>query len=1020
MTFSAERWARISPLLDEALDLGSVDRRAFLSRLGATSPELLPDLEALLAAADAAGDFLERSVQAESINLLDDAAGAAEDDSADPLPDRIGAWHIVREIGRGGMGVVYLAARADGDFEQRVALKVMRRGLDEDQIRARFRRERQILARLRHPAIASLVDGGVSPDGRPYFAMEHVDGRPITAHADAVRATIDERLRLLLAACAAVQYAHANLVVHRDLKPSNILVTADGQLKLLDFGIAQMLTEDGSAERTDLTREGQRAMTLDYASPEQIRGDAATTATDIYGLGLVLYELIAGRRAHGATSASHRDRERAVLDRDILEPSRALTGDPDDTAPAAGLSPAAIASNRGTTVDRLKRRLRGDLDTIVRTALHREPGRRYASVEALARDIERHLTGLPIAARPDAVAYRARKFVSRHRAGVAVTAVVALLLVAALAAALWQARNAAREARKAQAVIDFLTSIFTVVDPSESRGAAVTAREILDQGARRIETELRDQPELQADMFGIVGDVYRNLGILSQSGTLLGRALERKRELYGPEDPRTVAATERWARFLWDKGDYKGAEQTLRDTLALQRRILGSRNPSVSTTLSTLAAVAGEDNKNDEALALHREALAIDRALHGERHATVATDLSNIAAVLQRLNRFDEAETLYRQALQMRRELLGADHPAVASTLHGIGLLLSRRGDAAAAMPLLQEALAVQRRVYGPNHPDIAQTLDNIALAFERTGHLPEALATARDALEVRRQIRDPSHPDFAITLNNFATISYRLGAYADAEAALREAIDLWKRTLGPEHDNVATATNNLGAVLREKGDVAAAEPLLREALALRRKTGGDETPAVAVSLKNLGLLLIDTERYLEADAALRQAVDLARRVFPAAHPRLAEALVALGRLRLETGRIREAESALREAVEIRVARIGGESPQAAEARMLLGRCLTRGKRVDEAQPLLQSALETRRKVFGTDSWQAAEVSVHIAALLAAQGRPLDARRMFADAISRLTATLGGSHPLTRTANRERARSSGPSRRQTP
>jgi serine/threonine protein kinase/tetratricopeptide (TPR) repeat protein len=966
MTLSADRWARLSPLLDEALDLEGDDRRAFVARVAAASPDLARDLEALLDADKGSGDFLEQAVQAESINFLSDAADGHESDEA--VPDRIGAWRIIREIGRGGMGVVYLAERADGDFDQQVALKVIRRGLDSDEILSRFRRERQILARLQHPAIATLVDGGVSADGRPYFAMQRVDGQPITTYADAARATIDERLRLMLAACAAVQHAHANLVVHRDLKPSNILVTADGQVKLLDFGIAQMVTEEGSADPTALTRVGQRAMTFDYASPEQIRGEAATTATDIYGLGLVLYDLLAGRRAHGGTSGSLKDRERDVLDRDVVEPSRTV-------ADGSDIGTHEIALKRGATVDRLRRRLRGDLDTIVRTALHRDPARRYPSVEAFARDVDRHLGGLPIAARPDAFAYRASKFVARHRVGVGITAIVAVVLIGALAVTLWQARLAAREARKARAVTEFLTSIFTVSDPSESRGAAVTAREILDQGARRIETELRDQPELQADMFGIVGDVYRNIGILEPSGKLLQRALERKRELYGAGDPRTAAATERWARWLWDKGDYKAAEQTLRDTLALQRRLLGPSDPAISVTLTTLASVASEANKNDEALALHREALAIDRSLHGERHATVATDLGNIAAVLTRIDRFDEAEPLYRQALAMRREVLAPGHPDIATTMHGLALTLSRRGDAKTAVPMFEEVLALQRQVYGPNHWEIAQTLDNLALGLERTGRLTDAVAAARDALEVRRQIRDPNHPDFAISLNNFATISYRLGAYADAERALRDAIDLWSRTLGPEHRNVATAKNNLGAVLREKGDYAAAEPLLRESLALRRKIGGDDSPDVAQSLKNLGLLFIDTARLSDADIALGQSVDLGRRVLPPGHPRLADGLVGLGQLRIKQHRAADAEPLLREALEIRVSKVGTDSPQAAEARMHLGVCLTTLQRFDEAQPLLTAALETRQKTFGADSRQAAEVQAHLAALAAARPR---------------------------------------------
>lgn len=1009
MTFSADRWARVSPLLDEALELEGDERRAFVGRVAATSPDVAADLEVLLAADAGSGDVLERSVQAASLAFLADVANADHDAGADHAPPQIGVWRILREIGRGGMGVVYLAERAGADFDQQVALKVIRRGVDSEQALERFRRERQILARFRHPAIAALIDGGVSADGRPYFAMEYVDGQPITEHADRARATIVERLRLVAAAATAVQYAHANLVVHRDLKPSNILVTAGGEVKLLDFGIAQILTGDGSPARSDLTLTGERAMTVDYASPEQIRGDAATTATDIYALGLVLYELLCGRRAHASTSASLHDRERAVLDRDVIDPSRALTTVVAGEVSEPALSGDDIASRRGMTVDRLRRRLSGDLDTIVRTALNRDPARRYASVEGLTRDIERHLAGLPIAARPDSTTYRMGKFVARHRIGVAVTALVALLLVAATVVTFRQATIADREARKAREVSAFLTSIFTISDPSEARGAAVTAREILDRGAQRIETDLGNQPELQADMYAIVGDVYRNLGLIEPSGVLLKRALERTRAMYGTDDARTAEATERWARWLWDHGDYREAEQMLRETLAWQRRRLGSRSPAVSQTLSTLAAVAAEDGKSEESLALHREALALDQALHGERHESVVTDLSNIATALQRLNRFDEAEALSRQSLQLRREMLGPDHPNVALSLNALGVILNRKGDSTAATPVLEQALALQRQIFGPNHPEIAQTLDNLALAQEHTGRLKEAAATARQALAVRRASADPNHPDFAISLNNFATISYRLGAYAEAEEALRSAITLWKRTLGPEHRSVGTAINNLGTVLRERGDLVAAEPILREALQLRRKIGGNESPDVAVSLKNLGLLLIDAERFVEADTVVRQAVDLSRRVFPAGHPRQAEMLIALGRLRLETGQAAAAESPLREALEIRVVKVGANSAQTAETRMYLGACLLRLGRPDDGRALLEAARDVRRSTFGADSWQAAEVDVSLALLARRQGHSKEAAALFDQAVNCLRNALGPLHPLVRTAERARA-----------
>jgi eukaryotic-like serine/threonine-protein kinase len=427
------------------------------------------------------------------------------------------------------MGVVYLAMRADGVYEQKVAVKVIKRGMDTDEILTRFRLERQILARLQHPNIARIFDGGAVVDGRPFFAMEYVEGAPITAWCDERRASLDERLSLFFDVCAAVRHAHRNLVVHRDLKPSNILVTASGEVKLLDFGIAKLLDEEGTEGDNTVTRVGARVLTPRYAAPEQIRGEPATTATDVFALGGILYELLTGRDPYGLPqleSPGRDELERAVLERAPEAPARAVAR----MEPAQRSRTAAL---RATTPGRLHRRLRGDLDSILSTALRKTPDERYSSVEELQRDLENHLASLPVRARASSALDRSRRFFARHRMGVGAAAVVVSALALGLAGAAWQWRARAAEARKLAAVKEFLVSIFETSDPTIALARDVTARELLDRGAERVRRELRSEPALQAEMSGIIGDLYRRVSLMDEAEPLLESSLSAQRTLYG-------------------------------------------------------------------------------------------------------------------------------------------------------------------------------------------------------------------------------------------------------------------------------------------------------------------------------------------------------------------------------------------------------------------------------------------------------------------------------------------------------
>ena len=509
-----DRWRQVNRVLDIALELPPEERKAFLNHACVGDPSLSVDVERLLHACDRAEHFLEQPAPMFAVSLLEDLV--ADTETPSDVDIQVGPYRLVRELGHGGMGAVYLAERADDQFRQRVALKLIRRGMDSQGIR-RFMEERQILASLSHPSIARLLDGGITDDRLPYFAMEYVDGTPIDRYCDARRLSIVARLALFVGVCQTVQYAHRNLVVHRDLKPSNILVTADGQVKLLDFGIAKLLT---SQEATaGLTQPGLRLMTPQYASPEQVRGDSISTASDVYALGVLLYELLTGHYPYGRVSSLH-DIEHAVLQQQPVLPSAAVRRILERDAGSNPVTPALVSHARHCSVEKLVRALRGDLDTIILRAMSKEPERRYSTAEQLAEDIGRHLAGRPVTARRDTRRYRIQKFVQRHRFSVAAAgAFIVLLVVFSVITAVQSVRIRAQaerltlERNNAQHVTRFLTEMFNLSNPIEGKGHALRAREVLDSGAARIERELKNQPAVQAQLMTTVGEAYHGLGL---------------------------------------------------------------------------------------------------------------------------------------------------------------------------------------------------------------------------------------------------------------------------------------------------------------------------------------------------------------------------------------------------------------------------------------------------------------------------------------------------------------------------
>jgi eukaryotic-like serine/threonine-protein kinase len=860
--------SNLGALLDEALALAPDEQRVFIDRVTAGDPTLRQPLLDLLDAHDAAAAYFDDLAAALTADV------DLEIDAAQSRDRHIGPWKLLRLLGRGGMGAVYLAERVDGQFEQKAALKLARFGFDDGDARRRFLAERQIVARLEHPNIARLIDGGVTSDERPYFVMELVEGEPLLAYGDGRRLSVRERLALFLQLGDAVQYAHRHLVVHRDVKPSNVLVTPDGHTKLLDFGIAKLLDPvPGMALLGTVTRD--RALTPLYAAPEQITGDAITTATDVYSLGVVLYELLTGRRPFEIDGRTPRDLEHDVVERAPQRPSAVVRALPRADA-------NTIAAARGTSADRLRRSLEGDLDTILLTALRKEPERRYHTAEHLVADIRRHLAGRPVTAREDTLRYRSWKFVTRHAVGVSMTAVIVLLVVAGTAALVREGARTARERDKAQSVAALLIDVFEVADPSEARGAQVTAREVLDRGVERVERTLEAQPDVQADLLGVLGRVHRNLGLYERATTLTARAAAVIAGLEGDQSPRAADARSRLGELLYLKGDYKAAEGELRAAVALQERIAGPRGAGVATALNHLGKVLQATGRLDEAEPVLRRALDISRERHGGLHTDVAEAVTNLGAVMFVRGELDEAEALFRQALDVRRRMLGTEHPLVAAALSNLATLLTRKGDLNGAEETGLEALRVARIVYGTEHPRVATMLNNAALTLLARGRAADAEPLLRESLAVRRALLPATHPDLAQSLANLGLVLQTGGTLDEAAQMYEEALSIRRQAFGDSHRLVAQTYNNLGLLAEARGDRVLAARHLQNALAILRRTTAADSPDLAFPLVGLGRLYTVDRRFADARVLLEEAVAIRRRHLPAGHADLQAAEQAL------------------------------------------------------------------------------------------------------------------------------------------
>jgi serine/threonine protein kinase/tetratricopeptide (TPR) repeat protein len=852
------RWQQIQSLFEQMIDIGADERGARLGEACGDDLELRSSVESMLQSDARLEDPL--------LHAIGDAAESLLEDHRDRLiGTRIGPYRVVSILGHGGMSTVYRGERDDSQYQQTVAIKVLQHATLHPRLRSRLHSERHILATLNHPSIARLIDSGDLEDGTPYLVMEHVDGESIDAYCDSRTLFVRERLELFIQVCAAVQYAHRNLVVHRDIKPSNIFVTDEGAPKLLDFGIAKLLAPDSLSHTLPVTRLQERMLTPENAAPEQVLGRPITTATDTYALGVLLYQLLTGRSPYRLLSYSQLQLERAICMDDPVRPSQMVISKMNGETDA---DRSRISDRRGLSPPRLRVRLSGDLDAIVAMAMRKEPDRRYPSVEALADDLSRHLHGQPVRARLGDWRYNSAKFLRRHVWAVASVAAAFLGLALFGGVMLWQnhrielAREAtAQERDRAQQVSAFMVDVFSKADPFNAQGKEPSAKDLLDSGADKITGNLGLQPEVRAELLESIGLAYRRQGLSERAIPLFEQAVAIRRQERPLDNGRVAVALANLARGLTDAGHLISAEGYLDQAVALSES--GGESQSIQT--ADILVQYGHfaiDAKSDPARAaqLFDKALNIYRATIGNQKLQVAATLNGLAAASLWMSDYPLAERYEREALSIFQATVSRNHPDNAAALATLGAILTQRGKYAEAEQVLNEALQIEHLVFGTDNQRIAAIDADLGTLYDLEGDTGRAVAATQSALTITRNRLGSSHYMVGYYLDALSNLYLKANDLANAEADARQALVIYDQALPARHLYVASTHQLLGEVLLRRGSLHEAETELRLALDMNTGLAGADSWRAARSEASLGWLLIARDKAAEGEPMLIEA----------------------------------------------------------------------------------------------------------------------------------------------------------------
>ncbi len=923
---------------------------------------------------------------------------------------RIGPYQLIGTIGEGGYGTVYRAEQVE-PIRRTVALKLIKLGMNTRQVIARFEAERQALALMDHPNIARVFDAGTTETGRPYFVMELVEGIKITDYCSQEQLATRDRLNLFIQVCRAIQHAHQKGIVHRDLKPSNILVAVvDGKPtpKVIDFGIAKAI-QGRLSEETQLTAENQFLGTPAYMSPEQAAlGELdVDTRSDIYALGVLLYELLTGRtpfEKHELRRAGLDEMRRVIREENPPKPSTKL----------GNLTPpelAATALLHRAGPPQFLSGIRGDLDWIVMKCLEKDRTRRYDTASGLGRDVEFFLNDEPVTAAAPSAGYRARKFVRRHRLGLGVALGLSIVLIVGTAVSTWQAVRATRaereearlrgiaeaaektskaDAAKSSQVARFLKDMLNGVGPSVALGRDTTMlREILTKTEKRVETDLKNQPDVEADLRNTLGNVYEELGDYEKAGSLIRGGLAVRTNLYGAKHLLVADSLNDLGAVLVDQGKPADAEALFRKALAIQVDLLGQEDPIVANSFNNLGSVLLSQSQLTNAAEMHRKALEIRRKKYGNEHADVASSLHNMGNVLLTDGKLAEAEANYREAAAIRRKLLGTPHPLLATTLGNLGTVLWYEGKLADAEVAYLETLAMQRLLLGQEHKNVATSIHNLGCLQLSQGKLGEADKSLREALAMRRKVLGNDHPDVAGTLTSLGAAVLSEGGFAEAESLQREALAIQEKRLGLGHQDVAISNNNLADILRLEGKLSEAESIQRGAVSMLKRLLGEEHQLVATALDVLGNVFKDANNLPEAAKIQRQTLAMRKKLLTDEHPDVAQSLNNLASVLDLAGQFDEAEAMYRQALVLRRKLIGNDHPDVAETLEGLAVVLQQRAKLGEAEELMRECLQ----IYGSklpDDWRHFGAQARLGEVLLAEGKTNEAEKLMVTGVNGL------------------------------
>jgi serine/threonine protein kinase/tetratricopeptide (TPR) repeat protein len=853
-----ERWEHVKELVHRAMQLAPREQASFLDDACSADPAIRAEVESLLLAeAHIPSSFLEKAPLADRIGAEADKASCGVVLQA----GRIFAerFQLVRKVGEGGMGQVWLAEQLF-PVRRQVALKLVKSASFDVQAGQRFQSERQSLAVMDHPAIAKVFDAGTTPCGQPYFVMEYVPGLPITEYCDRKMLKIKERLELFIQACEGVQHAHQKSILHRDLKPANILVMeVDDKpaARIIDFGLAKA-TSPPVVEESLVTQFGSLVGTPGYMSPEQAdpSGQDVDTRADVYALGVILYMLLTGVQPLDTKQWKNlplHELLRKLREEEPPRPSRRVGSNPQIAE--------ASAEARCVEPKQLTNLLRGDLDWITMKSLEKDRAQRYGTPSELAADIRRHLHYEPVLARPASAGYRLRKYARRHRVAAGVATGVALWLLVFSIFQTAELRRITRERDRATRITDFMTAMFSVSDPSESRGNRITAREILDKASNDMRTGLARDPEVQSQFMDVMARTYTNLGLYSRAHELAKRAFAAQLSLLGPDDPKTLESMTQLGWILDREGHDSEADKLERQALAGERRVLGPDDPLTLRTLDYLVVILEDQGHYREAETLARQVIAAGSRRLGPESAQTLMSVNHLGRALWYQARYSEAELEYRRLREVDRRVLGPDHPQTLAATVNLAVAVQAQHRLADAEQLYRDVLAAQQRVLGLEHQSTALTMENLAALISPEGRLVEGEKLHREALRIRLRTLGPEHPETLMTELNLADVLLREGRIQEADKLQQETLQTQFRVLGPQNPETLESQSNLAAILIREGRFAEAEKIAREAFAVQVRTLGMQHPDTLDTLRQIGKAMAYSHRYAEASKLFRDAI---------------------------------------------------------------------------------------------------------------------------------------------------------------